>query len=178
MTLTELKTKLQEKKLEATFGLLVALSTPLFLVIWQGWLYGALARTGAVIPRRVLGAVIGILLIWLVASLGLTVLYARALRAAEREKKTLSNLPITPGLKQSHAYLTSLNTNLPTNRYPDEHRVAEYHGVLALVEKETAQNLDRFRVAPGDFVPGSEGRYCEREAFLMRVRGVINFLNK
>jgi len=177
MTLTELKTKLQEKKLEAMFGLLVVLSTPLFLVIWQGWLYGALARTGAVIPRRVLGATIGILLIWLVASLGLTVLYARALRAAEREKKTLSNLSITPGLKQAHAYLTSLNTNLPKN-HPGEHRIAEYHGVLALIEKETAQNLDRFRIAPGDFVPSYEGAYCEREVFLMRVRGVINLLDK
>lgn len=176
MTLTELKTKLREKKLEATFGLLVALSTPLFLVIWQGWLYGVLARTGAVIPRRVLGAAIGILLIWFVASLGLTVLYARALKAAEREKET-RNLPITPGLKQAHAYLTSLNTNLPRGIHPDEHRVAEYHGVLALIEKETAQNLDRFRVAPGDFVPDTEGRYCQRDAFLMRVRGVINFLH-
>jgi len=200
MTLTEVKTKLQEKKVEYTIAVLVTLSTLLFGVIWWGWLYGLLARTMVAVPRRVLGAIIGILAIWLIASMTLAVLYARDLKALKIKSKALSSLPVSVGLKQALAQLRAFNDNLPRQGDVEEKFVTEYHGILTRIEKETDHNLDDFRIAadevdhrfmtiPGGINPSSysgrrrpssigpsQKRYCDREVFLMRLHGVINFL--
>lgn len=174
--LNDVKAKLQEKKVEYTIAVLAALSMLLFGVIWWGWLYGLLARTGAAIPRRVLGAIIGVLAIWLIASLVLTVLYARALKAVKAENKSLAKLPsqlekaqtdnrtltaelnsieaqrnsASLELQQALAHLHSFSENLPNNTDIKEQFVTEYHNILTRIEKESEQDLTTFRVSPNE----------------------------
>jgi hypothetical protein len=84
MTLTEIKAHLSSNKVPYIIGILLFLSSSLFVVIWQRWLYGLLAQYGQVVPRQVLGAIIGVLLIALLALFALVILYARELSALKK----------------------------------------------------------------------------------------------
>ena len=109
------------------------------------------------------------------------------------------NLDLQQALSQLHAF----NKNLPTNGDIEAKFVTEYHGIVARIERETGHNLNSFLITSseidhhvshiparrrGSFVLGeprytvpastrySEKRYCDREVFLMRLHGLIDFL--
>lgn len=96
---SEIATTLQKRKAETIIALGGILLTLLVAVIWWGWLYGIAARTGAVIPRRVLGAAIIVLIILLATCVTFAVHYARELRTVHalniKLKDTLDNPPRT-----------------------------------------------------------------------------------
>ena len=197
--LNELIGHLRRNKAPYTLGALGCLLTSLFLVVWRRWLYAFLAQRGQAVPREALGALIGVLIIFLLASVLLAVHYARVLKALQANGEPISGLPVTVGLKQALAQLRAFSDNLPQKGDIEEKFVTEYHGILTRIEKETDHNLDNFRIAtdevdhrdiliPGGIVPSYSGRrrpssmgpsvkrYCNREVFLIRLHGVINFL--
>jgi hypothetical protein len=162
-------TKLAENKAEYTIAVLAALLALLFGVIWKVWLYGVLARTGAVVPRSVLGAIIGVLLITQLASL----LLLRYLFQENAKLKPLVNLPdkvealekhneelqnelnqdaglqIDPDLFRALTQLTSLLDNLPKGSIQEKY-VAEYHLIVTAIEREASEDLSQFRIPPGE----------------------------
>jgi hypothetical protein len=77
MFLTELREHLRKNRATYIVAGLVSLSTSLFLVVWKRWLFEFLARHGQAIPREALGAIIGVLAIWLLASVVLVVMFYR-----------------------------------------------------------------------------------------------------
>lgn len=89
ITLTEIKEHLKSNRVPYIIGTLLFLSSSLFLVIWQRWLYELLARHGQVVPRQVLGAIIGVLLLWLLALMVIVVLYARTLKQVQTQTPEL-----------------------------------------------------------------------------------------
>lgn len=85
MSVLELLPKLRERKPEAIIALAVILTTPLFLIIWRGWLYEITAQGVAAVPPKILGALIGLLAIWLLASLAFTVVFALRVKQSKNE---------------------------------------------------------------------------------------------
>ena len=174
--LTELRTHLSKNRVPYIVGALVSISTPLFLVIWRNWLYGVLARNAQAVPREALGAIIGVLIIFLLAALALIVLFARDLRVSETKNETLDRLAAeleqaeienlalktkldglqdqqestTLELKQALAQLHAFNDNLPKNGDIEEKFVREYHDILIRIERETEHNLNAFRIEPNE----------------------------
>lgn len=162
-------TKLAENKAEYTIAVLAALLALLFGVIWYGWLYGVLARTGAVVPRSVLGAIIGVLLIAQLASLLLLRHLFREnaklaslaslpgqIETLQKHNKELQNelakdtgLQIDPDLFLPLTQLTSLLDNLPRGNIQDKY-VAEYHLIVTAIEKEAILDLSLFRIPAGE----------------------------
>lgn len=55
--------------------------------------------------------------------------------------------------KQAYSLLVALKNNLPNNVTVDEKYVDQFHTILDVLEKDSGQNLDAFRV------PGSELRH-------------------
>jgi hypothetical protein len=84
MNIIELWPKLRERKPEAIIALAAVLTTPLFLIVWREWLYGIMARRVESVPPRILGAAVGLLIIWLLASLSFTVLFAFRVKESKR----------------------------------------------------------------------------------------------
>lgn len=82
--LTEIKEHLYKNRATYIVAGLVSLTTSLFLVVWRRWLFELLARRGQAIPREALGALIGVLLIWLLTSLILNYLFYREINRSRR----------------------------------------------------------------------------------------------
>ena len=170
--LNELLGHLRRNRAPYILGALGLLLTSLFLAVWRSWLFPFLARHGEGVPREALGALIGGLIIFLSASVTLTVIYFRKWKTSETENKTLAHLPkqlekvrednralrmeledieaqrssASVELQQALAHLHSFSENLPRNGDIEEKFVNEYHGILTSIETETSQNLDSFRV--------------------------------
>jgi hypothetical protein len=83
--LNEIKEHLRRNTAAYIAGTSSLLISSLFLVIWRRWFYGLLARNAQAIPREALGALIGVLSIFLLASLILVTYYALALKALRRK---------------------------------------------------------------------------------------------
>ncbi|HEY1403219.1 MAG TPA: hypothetical protein VGB05_03765 [Pyrinomonadaceae bacterium] len=88
-TVSQVQTELREKKAQYIIGGLATLILLLFGVIWHGWLYEIFNRTGTVVPRRVLGAFIGILAIGLLTFILLSIRYYRAWKRLLVENREL-----------------------------------------------------------------------------------------
>jgi hypothetical protein len=84
MSLLELWPKLKERKPEAIIALATILTTPLFLIVWRGWLYEKVAQGVESAPPEILGALVGLLTIWLLASLSFTILFAFRIKESKR----------------------------------------------------------------------------------------------
>ncbi len=81
--LTEIKEHLRAHRAPYIVAGILSLTSFLFLQLWNGWLYQALAQRAEAIPRRVLGAAIGLLSLWLLLSIVLVLFYARKYRARD-----------------------------------------------------------------------------------------------
>ena len=97
-------------------------------------------------------------------------------------------------LRQALAMLNAFAASLP-NGDIEEKYVALYHKTLDDIRTQTNQDLSYFYIPPGELEPhlrsitrGPRGRgpsvkhytdeqYCDRERFLMALRGAINFIN-
>src|SRR5205809_6412963 len=76
--LTEIRDHLRKHRAPYIVAAILSLTTSLFLVIWNRWLYQFLAQRGEAIPRQALGATIGLLILWLIVSMVLVIFYARS----------------------------------------------------------------------------------------------------
>jgi DNA-binding MarR family transcriptional regulator len=94
-------TTLKEKKAEYIIAISAALLALLCGVIWREWLYGLLARTSAVIPKQVLGAIIIILVGLSLASTFLAIHYYRRMKQVQRTlgeaEKQMDSLKVRAG---------------------------------------------------------------------------------
>jgi hypothetical protein len=94
-TVSEVEATVKKKRPEYIIGVWILLIASLCGVIFWGYLYGLLERTGEVIPRRVLGVTIVLLLVLWLSFLILTVHYYRKLRASLTKHLELQN-ELTP----------------------------------------------------------------------------------
>ena len=81
--IAEIEAHLRKHRAPYIIAAILSLSTSLFLIIWNNWLFQFLALRGEAIPRRVLEAAIGLLILWLIISFGTAVFYARKYRARD-----------------------------------------------------------------------------------------------
>ena len=96
-------------------------------------------------------------------------------------------------LRKALATLRSLNDNLPKSSEIEEKYVAMYHSLLADISRETGHDLDYFKVPDNELTIRSHGgetnfetgefvtwyskeRYCDREIFLIKFNGALNFV--
>lgn len=151
--LTEIPATLRRKRAETIIALVGMILALLVAVIWWGWLHEIVARTGAVIPKRVLGAAITALLILLATSLLFVLHFYRELVKAQAKNKALAESPVEVEpenieLRQSLAHLNAFSENLPTTGHIEEKFVDEYDEILTRLERETGHNLATFRIMP------------------------------
>jgi hypothetical protein len=91
--------EVEKKKPEYILGGLATLSSLLLGAIFWGWLYGLLARTGAVIPKLILGEVILLLSVWLLAFIFYAFHYKREAEKSLAERDKLQDLIDNPPRK-------------------------------------------------------------------------------
>lgn len=97
----------REHRIGYIVGLLAALTASLFLVIWHAWLYEVLRRNGEAIPRQALGAIIGVLLVFLLASFVYVFYYKQ-----EMERALAENLKLQTDLSASKSELDASKLEL------------------------------------------------------------------
>lgn len=97
-------------------------------------------------------------------------------------------------LRQALAMLNAFTASLPDGDIEEKY-VALYHKTLDDIRAQTNQDLSYFRIPQTELEPQvrganrgprgrgpiqktySEERYCDRDRFLMSLRGAINFIN-
>lgn len=105
--LIEIKEHLRKHRAPYIVAAILSLTTSLFLVVWNYWLFQFLAQRSAAVPRRALGAAIGLLILWLIVSMVLVVFYARR----PKHQTTIASCDHAPLLQELRSKIVGAKTD-------------------------------------------------------------------